>query len=102
MVCAACQIQQGECPHASACLTCVHFGTSTKYLAVLREQLEQTDRILEAAQAQGWTRQTEMNQRVRDNLLTVIGALETDDQTVVVGGRHPPQAAASFVPLDQL
>ena len=47
-------IQQGECPHANACLTCVHFGTSSKYLAVLKEQLVQTDRILEAADAQGW------------------------------------------------
>ena len=95
-------IQQGECPHANACLTCVHFGTSSKYLAVLKEQLAQTDRILETAQAQGWTRQTEMNQRVRDNLLTVITALETDDQAVVVGGRLPTQPPATFVPLDQL
>jgi integrase/recombinase XerD len=54
-------IQQGECPHANACLTCVHFGTSGKYLAVLKEQLVQTDRILETAHAQGWTRQAEMN-----------------------------------------
>jgi len=69
---------------------------------VLKEQLVQTDRILEAADAQGWTRQAEMNQRVRQNLLTVIAALETDDQAVVVGGRLSPQSAASFVPLDQL
>jgi integrase len=95
-------IQQGECPHANACLTCVHFGTSSKYLATLKEQLVQTDRILETAQAQGWTRQTEMNQRVRDNLLTVISALETDDQAVVIGGRLPTQPPATFVPLDQL
>lgn len=95
-------IQQGECPHANACLTCVHFGTTVEYLAVLKEQLVQTDRILEAAQAQGWSRQTEMNQRVRENLLTVIATLEADDQAVVVGGRLPPQPATSFVPLDQL
>ncbi len=72
------------------------------YLAALKEQLVQTDRILETAQAQGWTRQTEMNQRVRDNLLTVITALETNDQAVIVGGRVPPQSVASFVPLNHL
>jgi integrase/recombinase XerD len=83
-------------------LTCVHFGTSGKYLAVLKEQLVQTDRILETAHAQGWTRQAEMNQRVRQNLLTVISTLEADDQAVVVGGRLPTNFAASFVPLEQL
>jgi hypothetical protein len=80
----------------------VHFGTSSKYLEALRDQLVQTDGILEAAGAQGWTRQVEMNERVRHNLLTVIAALESDDQAVVGGGQLPPQSAASFVPLDQL
>jgi integrase len=94
-------IQQGECPHANACLTCVHFGTSGKYLAVLTEQLVQTDRILETAHAQGWTRQAEMNQRVRQNLITVISTLEADEANVV-GGRLPTNSAASFVPLNQL
>jgi integrase len=95
-------IQLGECPHANACLTCVHFGTSTKYLAALKDQLVQTDGILETAREQGWTRQAEMNERVRHNLLTVIAALESGDQAVVVGGQRPPPSAASFVPLDQL
>jgi len=95
-------IQLGECPHANACLTCVHFGTSSKYLAALNEQLVQTDGILEAARAQGWTRQVEMNERVRQNLLTVIAALESDDQAAVVGGQLPSQSAVSFVPLSQL
>jgi len=83
-------------------LTCVHFGTSSKYLAVLKEQLVQTDRILEAAAAQGWTRQAEMNQRVRQNLITVISTLQADDEANVVGGRLPINSAANFVPLDQL
>jgi len=79
----------------------VHFGTSSRYLAALKEQLVQTEQILETARAQKWTRQVEMNERVRHNLLTVIAALESDDQADVVGGL-PPQSAASFVPLDQL
>jgi len=80
----------------------VHFGTSSKYLAALNEQLVQTEGILETGRAQGWTRQVEMNERVRHNLLTVIAALESDDQALVVGGQLPPPSAASFVPLDQL
>jgi integrase/recombinase XerD len=80
----------------------VHFGTSSKYLTALKDQLVETDEILETARAQGWTRQVEMNERVRHNLLTVIVALESDDHAVVVGGQLPPQAAATFVPLDQL
>ncbi len=79
----------------------MHFGTSSRYLAALKEQLVQTEQILETARAQKWTRQVEMNERVRHNLLTVIAALESDDQADVVGGL-PPQSAASFVPLDQL
>jgi hypothetical protein len=80
----------------------VHFGTSSKYLTALKDQLVQTDGILETARAQGWRRQVEMNERVRHNLVTVITALESDDQAVVVGSQLPPQSAASFVPLDQL
>ena len=95
-------IQLGECPHANACLICVHFGTSSKDLAALNEQLVQTEGILESARAQGWTRQVEMHKRVCHNLLTAIAALETDDQAVVVGGQLSPPSAASFVPLDQL
>jgi hypothetical protein len=95
-------IQLGECPHANASLTCVQFGTSSKYLAALKEQLLQTDGILETARAQGWTRQVEMNERVRRNLLTVIAAVESDDKSADIDGQLPPQSAASFVPLDQL
>jgi len=69
---------------------------------VLKEQLVQTDRILEAADAQGWTRQAEMNQRVRQNLLTVISTLEADDQAAIEAGHLPTNSASSFVPLDQL
>ncbi len=43
-----------------------------------------------------------MNERVRHNLLTVIAALESDDQALVVGGQLQPQSAVSFVPLDKL
>src|SRR5260370_12480137 len=87
-------IQLGECPHANACLTCVHFGTSSKYLAALKEQLVQTDGILETARAHEWTRQVEMNERVRHNLLTVIASLESDDHAVWGGGEIPTPSRA--------
>jgi integrase/recombinase XerD len=93
-------IQQGECPHANACLTCVHFGTTQQYLPVLKDELTQTERILTAAQSNGWRRQTEMNDRVRQNLISVITALETGDSPVVVGGQVQP--TATFIPLNQL
>ena len=93
-------IQLGECPHANACLTCVHFGTTQQYLPVLKDELTQTERILMAARSNGWRRQVEMNDRVRQNLITVITALETGDSPVVTGGQVPP--AATFIPVNQL
>jgi site-specific recombinase XerD len=85
-------VQQGECPHANACLTCVHFGTTQEYLPVLKDELAQTERILTAARSNGWSRQVEMNERVRQNLLTVITVLESSDAPVVVGGQVAPCA----------
>jgi len=93
-------IQLGECPHANACLTCVHFGTTQQYLPVLKDELTQTERILMAARSNGWRRQVEMNDRVCQNLITVITALETGDSPVVTGGQVPP--AATFIPVNQL
>lgn len=65
-----------ECPHANACLTCIHFRTHIEFLDQHKKELEQTNKIIEKARANGWTRQFEMNERVAKNLQNIINALE--------------------------
>jgi integrase/recombinase XerD len=69
-------VQAGPCPHANACLTCTHFRSSERFLPILKQQLAETERILEWARDNSATRQIEMNERVRSNLRNMIGALE--------------------------
>lgn len=66
-----------ECPHANACLTCTHFRTTIEFLDQHKQQLAQTEKIIEKAKANNWTRQVEMNERVVNNLQNIINALET-------------------------
>lgn len=73
--CALPAISQG-CPHANACLTCGHFRTTAEHLVEHKKQLRQTEQIIEKAQANGWTRQVEMNERVASNLKSIISTLE--------------------------
>lgn len=68
----------GECPHANACLTCVHFRTDTRFLDEHQKQYEHTQHFLEVARANGWTRQVEMNERVKTNLEAIIKSLGED------------------------
>lgn len=75
--CALPTISQG-CPHANACLTCTHFRTTTEYLPEHKQQLEQTNQILQKAEANGWLRQVEMNQKVKSSLEKIITALEVN------------------------
>jgi len=70
-------VQAGPCPHANACLTCTHFRTSERFLPNLKQQLAETERILQWAQDNHATRQLEMNERVRKNLVKMITALES-------------------------
>lgn len=65
-----------ECPHANACLTCTHFRTTIEFLDQHKEQLYQTEKIIEKAKVNGWTRQVEMNERVMANLQHMINSLE--------------------------
>ncbi len=67
------------CPHANACLTCTHFRTTAEYLAEHKQQLEQTERLIAKARANGWTRQVEMNEQVKVNLENIIRGLEGSD-----------------------
>lgn len=75
--CALPTIQQG-CPHANACLTCAHFRTTTEFLDQHKEQLQQTEKILEKARVNEWSRQIEMNERVAENLRNIISVLEDE------------------------
>src|SRR5690606_13455168 len=40
-------VKLGKCEHANACLTCNYFGTNENYLDILRQQLIETDHILD-------------------------------------------------------
>ncbi len=56
---------QRSCPHANACLTCVHFNTHKEFLPQHKKQLATTNDIIAAAKDNGWDRVCEMNLRVR-------------------------------------
>ena len=76
--CALPTISKG-CPHANACLTCTHFRTSAEHLPTHREELAQTEQLIEKAQANGWIRQVEMNEKVKVNLESMIASLEVQN-----------------------
>ena len=66
----------GPCPHANACLTCVHFRTDARFLAQHKTQFQETQRLIQVARSNGWQRQAEMNERVETNLQRIIATLE--------------------------
>jgi integrase/recombinase XerD len=65
-----------SCPVPNACLTCANFRTDARFLGVLKQELEETEKLITKAEANGWIRQVEMNRRVADNLRRVIRSLE--------------------------
>lgn len=73
--CALPTISKG-CPHANACLTCTHFRTSAEHLEIHRQELKRTRQLIDKAQSNGWQRQVEMNEQVRQNLENIIATLE--------------------------
>jgi integrase len=66
----------GPCPHPNACLNCAHFRTDASFLDVHKTELRETDRVIAKASANGWTRQAEMNEQKRSNLVNIITSLE--------------------------
>lgn len=66
----------GPCPHPNACLNCAHFRTDITFLEVHRSELRETERVIAKAGANGWARQSEMNQRKRESLVNIITSLE--------------------------
>lgn len=70
---------QQRCPHANACLTCVHFRTHEKFLPQHAAQLETTNKMIAMAKENGWQRQVEMNLIVKQNLENIIGSLQKEN-----------------------
>ena len=66
----------GPCPHPNACLNCAHFRTDASFLDVHKAELRDTERVITKANANGWTRQIEMNERKRNNLVNIVTSLE--------------------------
>jgi len=66
----------GPCPHPNACLSCAHFRTDASFLDVHKAELRDTERVITKANANGWTRQIEMNERKRVNLVNIVTSLE--------------------------
>ena len=78
-VCGLPSVQQG-CPHANACLTCVNFKTSKKYLSQHKQQLCTTNKIITQAKENGWDRQYEMNMKIKHSLESIITGLTKDNK----------------------
>jgi integrase/recombinase XerD len=68
-------VVQQRCPHANACLTCVHFRTNNTFLPQHEKQLEEIKHIITIAQKNGWQRQVETNQEVKISLEKIIDRL---------------------------
>ena len=69
-------IVQGGCPHANACLTCPNFRTDHRYLPQHKAQLNKTEKIIATCKANGWQRQLEMNETLKQSLVNIIEPLE--------------------------
>jgi integrase/recombinase XerD len=69
-------IVAGPCPHPNACLNCAHFRTDATFLEVHRAELHETERVIAKADANGWVRQSEMNERKRTSLINIVTTLE--------------------------
>jgi len=67
---------QQDCPHPNACLTCADFQTTPEFLAIHRQQAENTRILIATAEANGQFRLLANHRRVLDSLEKIIPALE--------------------------
>jgi integrase/recombinase XerD len=67
---------QLTCSKGNACLTCSDFRTTIEYLDQHKQHLERTNQVLEVAQSNGWERQIQVNQDVKNSLEKIITTLE--------------------------
>lgn len=67
----------GRCPHANKCLRCADFRTSKEFLPVHLKQKKQTEKYIEVAESNGWTRQAEEAKKDLNILNDIIARLES-------------------------
>ncbi|MDJ0687296.1 MAG: hypothetical protein QNJ41_02190 [Xenococcaceae cyanobacterium MO_188.B32] len=79
-----------SCPvQGSPCLTCSHLRTTMEFLDVHKKRLEETEKLIENARANGWDRQIETNLPIADNLKKIIRGLEQKE--VIYGDESFPE-----------
>ena len=79
-----------SCPvQGSPCLTCSHLRTTMDFLDVHKKRLEETEKLIENARANGWDRQIETNLPIAENLRKFIRGLE--QKKVVYGDESFPE-----------
>jgi hypothetical protein len=69
---------QLTCSKGNACLTCSDFRTTIEHLDQHKQHLERTNQVLEVAQSNGWERQIQVNQNVKNSLEKIIATLERE------------------------
>ena len=79
-----------SCPvQGSPCLSCSHLRTTIEFLDVHKKRLEDTEKLIKNARANGWDRQIETNLPITENLKKIIRGLE--QQEVVYGDESFPE-----------
>lgn len=79
-----------DCPvQGSPCLSCSHFRTSIEFLENHKKRLKDTEKIIENARVNGWSRQVETNLPIANNLKKIIRGLE--EKEVVFGDEQFPE-----------
>jgi integrase len=67
---------QQDCPHPNACLTCADFQTTVEFLPTHRRQLDETTKLVAAAETDGQHRLADNHRQVLAHLERIIPALE--------------------------
>jgi integrase/recombinase XerD len=79
-----------SCPvQGSPCLSCSHLRTTIEFLDVHKKRLEETEKLIENARANGWNRQIETNLPIVENLKKIIRGLEQKE--VIYGDEIFPE-----------
>jgi integrase len=68
---------QQDCPHPNACLTCPDFQTSIEFLPTHRRQVDETRRLVAAAEHDGHRRLADNHRVVLGHLERIVTALES-------------------------